>query len=93
MQGVRFNASPRASGVNRTSGGTHGFHPDEFEGIYTGFVEWGAGIRKGAVAPRMGLEDIAPFIAALLQLKFDAPDGVAPMGLLESDAESASGPR
>jgi hypothetical protein len=30
----------------------------------------------------MGLEDIAPLVADLLGVDFEAPDGVAPAGLL-----------
>ncbi|RMG18574.1 MAG: alkaline phosphatase family protein [Planctomycetota bacterium] len=61
--------------------GTHGYFPD-FPEIHTGFVGWGPGFRPGAVAPQIGLEDVAPLVAKLLDLRFDAPDGVAPVGLL-----------
>jgi predicted AlkP superfamily pyrophosphatase or phosphodiesterase len=62
-------------------GGQHGYFPDVPE-IHTGFIGWGAGFRSHAVAPMIGLEDIAPLIAKLLDVEFEAPDGAAPVGLL-----------
>ncbi|NBB87668.1 MAG: hypothetical protein GVY12_15785 [Bacteroidetes bacterium] len=41
----------------------------------TGLVMWGSGVRAGAVAPLVGMEDIAPTVAHLLGLSLDAPDG------------------
>ena len=62
-------------------GMSHGHHPDLPE-MHTGFVAKGAGIRAGATAPLLSLTAIAPLVAALLGLKFDAPDGVLVPGLL-----------
>jgi hypothetical protein len=50
--------------------------------MHTGFVASGAGLRPGAVAPRMSLESVAPIVGALLGLRFNAPDGVLFPGLL-----------
>ena len=62
-------------------GMSHGHHPD-LEDMQTGFVAKGAGIRAGAIIPSMPLTSIAPLVAELLGLKFDAPDGVLYPGLL-----------
>jgi hypothetical protein len=62
-------------------GMSHGHHPDHPD-LHTGFVARGAGIRKGAVAPLLPLTAIAPLVAELLGLDFDAPDGVLYPGLL-----------
>jgi arylsulfatase A-like enzyme len=79
--GVSFSASLRGQDVDATTGGTHGYVPD-FDQIHTGFVAWGPMIQNGVVVPMMGLEDVAPLIARLLGVPFDAPDGVAPLGVI-----------
>lgn len=63
-------------------GMTHGHHPDVPE-MNTGFVAAGAGIRAGAAAPLLPLTCVAPLVAELLGLDFDAPDGEVYPGLLE----------
>lgn len=63
-------------------GMSHGHHPD-LPDMHTGFIGKGAGIRAGAAAPLLPLTAIAPLVAALLGLDFDAPDGVLYPGLLE----------
>ncbi len=62
-------------------GMSHGHHPDHPD-MTTGFLAKGAGIRAGASTPRMPLTAIAPLVAELLGLEFDAPDGVLYPGLL-----------
>lgn len=62
-------------------GMSHSHHPDEPD-MNTGFVAAGAGIRAGACAPLLPLTAIAPLVAELLGLDFDAPDGVLYPGLL-----------
>jgi predicted AlkP superfamily pyrophosphatase or phosphodiesterase len=64
------------------AGMSHGHHP-ELADMDTGLVAAGAGIRPGAAAPVLQLTDLAPLVAALLDLEFDAPAGVAWAGLLE----------
>lgn len=81
MPGVSVTASPNGPAVRAGNGATHGFWPTLPE-LHAGFVAWGAGIREGAVAQIMGLEDIAPLAAELLGLEFQAPDGVLQAGLL-----------
>jgi hypothetical protein len=62
-------------------GMSHGHHPDHPD-MNTGFIAKGAGIRAGASAPMLPLTSIAPLVAALLGLDFDAPDGALYPGLL-----------
>ncbi len=80
--GVSLTASARGPVLRSASGGTHGFYP-ALPQIATGLVAWGAGVRSGGVrVPQMTLADIAPLVARLLGLEFDAPDGVLLPGLL-----------
>jgi hypothetical protein len=65
-------------------GMSHGHHPEE-QDMDTGLVAAGAGIRAGASAPVLHLTSLAPLVAALLGLDFDAPDGRAYPGLLVDD--------
>lgn len=81
LPGILFHPASTGSTLRAGSGGTHGFFP-EFPEIHTGFVGWGAGFKPGAVAPLLGLEDMAPLVAALLGLSWEAPDGILPRGLL-----------
>lgn len=60
---------------------SHGHHNDDPD-MNTGFVAKGAGIRAGAIAPELSLTHIAPLVAELLAVDFDAPDGVLYPGLL-----------
>lgn len=55
--------------------GNHGYFPD-FKEIQTGFIAAGAGINKGGKIEGMGIKDVAPIISHLLQLNFQAKDGV-----------------
>jgi predicted AlkP superfamily pyrophosphatase or phosphodiesterase len=82
LPGYSFSAGATGSGMRVSGGGTHGYFPD-FPQIHTGFVGWGAGFRAGAVAPQLDLADVAPAIAKLLKLPFEAPDGQVPSGLLK----------
>ncbi len=79
-----FVIDDRADGpaLRPNPGMSHGHHPDLPE-MHTGLVMAGAGIRAGAVAPLLPLTGVAPLVAELLGLDFDAPDGVVYPGLLE----------
>jgi hypothetical protein len=79
--GVEFSSTAEGPPLSATQGATHGYLTDVPE-IHTGFVAWGAGIRSGAVAPVLGLEDVASVVAELLSLPFKAPEGICPLGLL-----------
>jgi predicted AlkP superfamily pyrophosphatase or phosphodiesterase len=79
--GIVLTASTEPPVVGPAGGGAHGYLP-ELPEMHTGFLGWGAGFRRGAVAPILGLEQIAPLVAHLLDLPFEAPDGALPAGLL-----------
>ena len=81
IPGVNMSSTTRGPALQAADGGTHGFFPDDPR-IMTGFLAYGAGVRTGVTVPQMGLQDVAPFVAALLGLDFDAPDGVLFPGLL-----------
>jgi hypothetical protein len=78
-----FVIDDRADGpaLRPNPGMSHGHHPGHPE-MHTGLVAAGAGIRAGAVAPLLPLTGVAPLVAELLGLDFDAPDGVVYPGLL-----------
>ena len=84
VQGYAFNNAATGDFIRSASGGTHGFFPD-FKEIETGFVVFGKGIKKGAVIPHMGLQDIAPLVAKLLKLDFPTADGVVYPGMLTKE--------
>ena len=62
-------------------GMSHGHHPD-FPDLHTGFIAKGAGIRAGASVALLPLTCVAPIVAELLALDFEAPDGILYPGLL-----------
>ena len=78
-----FVIDDRADGpaLQPNPGMSHGHHPD-LPDMRTGLVAAGAGIRAGAAAPLLPLTGVAPLVAALLGLDFEAPDGVVYPGLL-----------
>lgn len=80
--GITFSSRAEGDIRSQTSGGTHGYFPTDFPEIHTGFVGYGPGFRSGVIVHEMGLDDIAPIIAELLDVKFDTADGVAPLGIL-----------
>lgn len=83
IKGVSFSSSDKGKeAVREATGGTHGYFPD-FKEIQTGFIGYGPGFKKGVVIPVMGLQDMAPIVASLLGLSFEAPDGILYPGLLE----------
>lgn len=74
VKGVYIKDNSSGPLVSPTKGGAHGYFPDIPE-IQTGFIAVGPGIGKGLVVEGMGLEDVAPTAAALLGIKFNAPNG------------------
>lgn len=80
--GVVFGGAENGKLFRPASGGAHGFFPDSSE-IHTGFIGWGAGFKPGTHISFMGLEDIAPIVAELLNLEFDSLDGVLHREVLE----------
>jgi len=81
VQGVTFSGSSEGDLLKPAKGGTHGYFPD-FKEIQTGFVVFGKDISKGVVIPQMGLEDIAPLIARLLNIELPSAGGTLYPGLL-----------
>ena len=87
--GVHFVDDAAGEPVRRaTMAGAHGYLADAFPAIDTGFVGWGAGFRPGVAAQRLQLVDLAPLVAALLGVAFDAPDGLLAPGLLARAEDS-----
>ena len=82
-EGINLSSWASNEDLRAASGGQHGFFPD-FDDIHTGFIGYGAGFRKGAVARQIGLEDIAPLIIKLLDLDLEVPDGTLYPGLLSN---------
>lgn len=82
VPGIVFGGSADGAVLTGASGGHHGYDPDLPE-MATGFLAQGRGIRPGAVIPQLTVTDIAPLIARLLGLTFQAPDGVLLPGILK----------
>lgn len=55
-------------------GSAHGYDP-AYPSMHTGFIAVGAGIAAHKNISGMGIKDVAPVVARLLRLDFDAPDG------------------
>lgn len=82
VPGVSMSSSTSGEVLKAARGGTHGFYPD-FKEIETGFVAWGAGIANHKQLSTIGLEDIAPIVAHLLQLDFNPKEGTLFPGILK----------
>lgn len=82
LPGIAIGNASEGEVLRPAHGGTHGYYPD-FPEIMTGLVGAGAGLNKGVEIPEMGMQDIAPIIAKLLGLAFEAPDGVLLPGLIK----------
>ncbi|MDR6784531.1 putative AlkP superfamily pyrophosphatase or phosphodiesterase [Pedobacter africanus] len=74
VKGVYIQDKDSGPVLGPTKGGAHGYFPDIPE-IQTGFIAVGPGIDQGSVVEGVSLEDIAPTAAALLGIRFNAPDG------------------
>jgi predicted AlkP superfamily pyrophosphatase or phosphodiesterase len=83
VSGFVLDAGADGPDMQPNPGMSHGHHP-EMQDMNTGFVAFGAGICAGASAPTLPLTCIAPLVAELLGLDFEAPDGVVYAGLLEN---------
>jgi len=85
-----LTASPIAGMTNATSGdavgsasgSTHGHFPD-FKQMETGFIAWGSGVNQSVHVSQIGMEDIAPLVAKLLGIPFEAPHGLVVPGFLK----------
>lgn len=74
MNGVAFQDKDSGPVLGSAKRGAHGYFPD-FPEIQTGFIAVGTGIEKEQLVEGIALEDIAPTVAALLGIQFNAPDG------------------
>jgi predicted AlkP superfamily pyrophosphatase or phosphodiesterase len=72
-EGYSFTDSDKAEAVVTETPlkGTHGYLPDDPK-LYATFIAWGAGIRRGARLPLTDSINVAPTIARILGLKFEA---------------------
>jgi len=86
IPGVVFKNSITEPLLGTHRKGTHGYYPD-LPQIKTGFVAYGAGIRKGLLIDNLGLEDIAPLVSKLLGLDLDPKAGVLLRGLLNDELD------
>lgn len=82
VEGIAMSAAAGGEILRQGSGGTHGFYPDNHN-IYTGFIAFGAGIKKGAVIKEMSLVDIAPLIIKMLDLPQTEHVGILYPGLID----------
>jgi hypothetical protein len=69
------------SGIFR---GAHGYLPDN-PAMAAGFVAAGSGIRSGHSFPEMRMVDVAPTVARLLGIRFEAPAGRVIEEILSAD--------
>lgn len=83
VPGIVFKNAITGPLVGTHGKGTHGYYSD-LPQIKTGFVAYGAGIRKGLEIDQMGLEDIAPLVSELLGLDLKPKAGVLLRGLLDA---------
>ena len=80
--GLVFSGAVKDSIFGTVKGGHHGYDP-RIPDMYTGFIAAGAHINKGKEIPDLCVTDIAPLLARLLHLPFNAPDGQMPQGVLK----------
>jgi predicted AlkP superfamily pyrophosphatase or phosphodiesterase len=78
-----MNGAATGPDMGPSKGGTHGYFPD-FSEIRTGFIAYGPSFAPHTIVPEMGLEDIAPLIAKLLNIPFKAHDGVLMPGIIKN---------
>jgi predicted AlkP superfamily pyrophosphatase or phosphodiesterase len=81
IPGIVFSGSAEGEEMSPVQGGHHGYDPRLPE-MYTGFIGCGSGLKKNSMIQQMGVEDVAPLIAALLGLPFKTPDGVLYPGMV-----------
>jgi predicted AlkP superfamily pyrophosphatase or phosphodiesterase len=81
VPGTSFSASFRPPAIREAEGGNHGHFPD-LPQVHTGLIGWGSGFRSGEVVSSTEIADLAPLIAELLGIPFEAPDGISPRSLL-----------
>lgn len=80
--GTIFSNSLTGEQFSKAKGGHHGYDP-EYAEMKTGFIAYGTQIKKGALNKNICVTDIAPFIANLLDIKANFPDGILPTSILK----------
>ena len=80
--GIVFGGASEGELLVGATGGHHGYDPN-FPEMFTGFIAAGSGINKGLVIPELCVVDMAPLLAKLLGIEFQAPDGVLVAGLIK----------
>ena len=81
---VRNGATGKTFTEKDGSTSTHGYDPN-YKSMYTAFIAAGPGIARHKEIEGMCVTDIAPLVARLLNLDFDAPDGHLPAGLFADE--------
>jgi predicted AlkP superfamily pyrophosphatase or phosphodiesterase len=79
--GTQIQQSPLEGVFLPVHGGHHGYDPAMPE-MHTGFIAFGAGIRKGGQIDELCVTDIAPLVAELLGVRFATPDGKLVAGII-----------
>jgi predicted AlkP superfamily pyrophosphatase or phosphodiesterase len=85
MEGISFLAGGSGSDIVAGSGGTHGHLADMIDSMHTGFIAWGAGVRKGGVIPMIRMQDIGPTAADFLGLQLPDASGIVHPGVKIQD--------
>src|SRR5699024_1291388 len=83
-KGVSFINSTTGDEIREAKGATHGHFPDLPE-VKTGFIAFGAGIKRGETIHKMDLTDIAPLISYLLGIDFHTEDGILLKGIIDTN--------
>ena len=87
VPGVDFTDRADVPVLTPAHGGQHGYRMQTAD-IFTGLAAAGPGIRRGARVVELPMQDIAPLVAHLLEVRLPAADGKLPAALLD---DSASG--
>ncbi|MGG5508261.1 MULTISPECIES: hypothetical protein [unclassified Myroides] len=73
--GYAFSNQSTGEVLTASKGGKHGYYPN-FHEIYTGFIAYGTGLKRGLVVDQMNLEDIPVLISQVLNFNLDESEGV-----------------
>jgi hypothetical protein len=79
--GTQIQQNPLEGVFLPVHGGHHGYDP-AMPQMHTGFIAFGAGIRKGGQIDELCVTDIAPLVAELLGVRFATPDGKLVAGII-----------
>lgn len=79
--GTSIQQNPLEGVFIPVKGGHHGYDPNNPQ-MYSGFIAYGRGVRKGNVVGELCEVDVAPLIGQLLGISFVCPDGRIIPGIL-----------